>query len=80
MSAPSDAGLNSMASRAVKALRKDTDQDVEYTTDFSWRNFFSCINRLKIIQKLLKGRTNQIHHLSKTYVRDGRPFARLFPS
>jgi hypothetical protein len=46
------------------------DEEVELLSDYSWRNFFSAINRIKIIQKLLKGRTHQIHQFNqyKTFV------------
>lgn len=46
------------------------DEEVELLSDYSWRNFFSAVNRIKIIQKLLKGRTHQIHQFNqyKTFV------------
>lgn len=51
------------------------DEEVELLSDYSWRNFFSAINRIKIIQKLLKGRTHQIHQFNqyKTFVRPADP-------
>lgn len=48
-----------------------TDHEVELISDYSWRNFFSAINRIKVLQKLLKGRTERIHQFNqyKTFVR-----------
>jgi hypothetical protein len=36
------------------------EDEVEYLTDFSWRNFFSTINFAKIMQKLSKHRSHRI--------------------
>ncbi len=40
---------------------KDDDSDeVELITDFSWRNFFSTINFVHILQKLTKRKTHRV--------------------
>ena len=36
------------------------DEEIELITDFSWRNFFSNINFVRIIQKLSKHRSHRI--------------------
>ncbi|PLW34135.1 hypothetical protein PCASD_11606 [Puccinia coronata f. sp. avenae] len=36
------------------------DEEVEVITDYSWRNFFSAINFVHILQKLTKGRVHRI--------------------
>jgi hypothetical protein len=36
------------------------EDEIEYMTDFSWRNFFSTINFAKIMQKLSKHRSHRI--------------------
>lgn len=36
------------------------DDDVDVITDYSWRNFFSAINFVHILQKLTKGRVHRI--------------------
>ncbi|GMK57278.1 hypothetical protein CspeluHIS016_0401120 [Cutaneotrichosporon spelunceum] len=38
----------------------DGDEDVEVVYDYSWRNFFSAINLVKILQKITKHRTHRI--------------------
>ena len=40
--------------------RNNSDEEVECLTDFSWRNFFSSINYVKIMQKLSKHRSHRI--------------------
>ncbi|KAL7412030.1 hypothetical protein BDY24DRAFT_394393 [Mrakia frigida] len=42
-----------------------TDEEVELISEYSWRNFFSAINRTKIIQKLLKGRSEKIYQFNQ---------------
>lgn len=37
-----------------------TEEEVELLTDYSWRNFFSSINFVKIMQKLSKHRSHRI--------------------
>lgn len=49
-----------------------TDEEVELISEYSWRNFFSAINRTKIIQKLLKGRSEKIYQFNQH-----KPFVRL---
>lgn len=39
------------------------EDEIEYITDYSWRNFFSSINFVKIMQKLSKGRAHRISML-----------------
>ncbi|KAG5352526.1 hypothetical protein C0989_001839 [Termitomyces sp. Mn162] len=36
------------------------EEEVEYVSEYSWRNFFSAINFAKIMQKLSKGRSHRI--------------------
>lgn len=36
------------------------DEEIEMITDFSWRNLFSTINFVKIMQKLSKHRSHRI--------------------
>ena len=48
-----------------------TDEEVELISEYSWRNFFSAINRTKIIQKLLKGRSEKIYQFNQH-----KPFVR----
>jgi Domain of unknown function (DUF3402) len=36
------------------------EDEIEYITDYSWRNFFSAITFVKIMQKLTKGRSHRI--------------------
>jgi len=37
-----------------------SEEEVELLTDYSWRNFFSSINFVKIMQKLSKHRSHRI--------------------
>lgn len=46
--------------RHVTIVKNDKEEDVEVLTGYSWRNFFSGINFLKIMQKLSKGRSHRI--------------------
>ena len=50
-----------------------TDEEVELISEYSWRNFFSAINRTKIVQKLLKGRSEKIYQFNQH-----KPFVRPF--
>ncbi|KAG6903342.1 hypothetical protein C0995_013095 [Termitomyces sp. Mi166 len=36
------------------------EEEIEYVSEYSWRNFFSAINFAKIMQKLSKGRSHRI--------------------
>lgn len=36
------------------------DDEVELITDYSWRNFFSVINFVHILQKLTKRKTHRV--------------------
>lgn len=38
----------------------ENGEEVELITDYSWRNFFSAINLVKILQKITKHRTHRI--------------------
>lgn len=51
--------------------------DIEYITDFSWRNFFTTISFVKVMQKLTKGRSFRIGMLVgyKSSVRSYNPVA-----
>ena len=46
------------ATRIQKA--SDKDEEIELITEFSWRNFFSSINFVRIMQKLSKHRSHRI--------------------
>ncbi|KAI8446653.1 hypothetical protein BY996DRAFT_7797118 [Phakopsora pachyrhizi] len=56
-----DSLLQSSTNQApsVKKIRKG-DEEVELITDYSWRNFFSAINFVHILQKLTKSRVHRI--------------------
>jgi len=41
------------------------DQEVEILSRYSWRNFFSTINFLKILQKMTKHRTHRTFMLTQ---------------
>jgi pterin-4a-carbinolamine dehydratase len=43
----------------------DGDQEVEIVSRYSWRNFFSTINFLKILQKMTKHRTHRTFMLTQ---------------
>jgi hypothetical protein len=53
------------------------EDEIEYITDYSWRNFFSAITFVKIMQKLTKGRSHRIGMLVnyKSSVRTPSSFA-----
>ncbi|KAF8311822.1 hypothetical protein DL93DRAFT_2156967 [Clavulina sp. PMI_390] len=55
---PEDAILS--APRKHPAPIVTDGDDIEYITDFSWRNFFSTISFVKVLQKLTKGRSFRI--------------------
>jgi len=46
--------------RTVSVIKNNKEEEVEVLTGYSWRNFFSGINFLKIMQKLSKGRSHRI--------------------
>ncbi|KAH8118350.1 hypothetical protein DFH11DRAFT_1540546 [Phellopilus nigrolimitatus] len=50
-------GPRQSSSRLLKGTR---EEEIELITDFSWRNFFSSINFVKIMQKLSKHRSHRI--------------------
>ncbi len=39
------------------------EDEIEYLTDFSWRNFFCAITFVRIMQKMTKGRSHRISML-----------------
>lgn len=41
------------------------DEEVEVLQDYSWRNFFSTINFIKILQKMTKHRTHRTYMMSQ---------------
>ncbi|GAA5942331.1 uncharacterized protein JCM15063_002973 [Sporobolomyces koalae] len=45
---------------ALNAAGVHHDDDVELITDYSWRNFFSTINFVHILQKLTKRKTHRV--------------------
>ena len=55
---PEDAMLS--APRRHPAPPTSEGDDIEYITDFSWRNFFTTISFVKVMQKLTKGRSFRI--------------------
>jgi hypothetical protein len=50
---------NPPGARPVSPKEGD-DDDVELITDYSWRNFFSVINFVHILQKLTKRKTHRV--------------------
>ena len=54
---------------------EDNDGEVEIISVYSWRNFFSSINFLKILQKMTKHRSHRTYMLNqyKSSVRDSQP-------
>lgn len=59
---PEDSMLNPprVSRQANGSSNSGQDDEVELITDYSWRNFFSSINFVKIMQKLSKGRSHRI--------------------
>lgn len=58
---PEDAMLEAKPPGARPGSPKAGDDDeVELITDFSWRNFFSVINFVHILQKLTKRKTHRV--------------------
>lgn len=49
--------------RIVTRPATDTEPEVELILDYSWRNFFSSINYLKILQKMTKHRSHRTYML-----------------
>lgn len=45
---------------ATSANNTNSDEDVELINDYSWRNFFSTINFVHILQKLTKRKTHRV--------------------
>ena len=46
--------------RTVKKQGSKGEEEIELISDFSWRNFFSSINFVRIMQKLSKHRSHRI--------------------
>lgn len=58
---PEDAMLEAKPAGAHPAGKPEGDDDeIELITDFSWRNFFSIINFVHILQKLTKRKTHRV--------------------
>lgn len=47
-------------SKQENTTEGENGEEVEVVTDYSWRNFFSAINLVKILQKITKHRTHRI--------------------
>ncbi|WAR55265.1 hypothetical protein PtB15_6B3 [Puccinia triticina] len=57
---PEESPLQRNPTPLVARSARQSDDDVEVITDYSWRNFFSTINFVHILQKLTKGRVHRI--------------------
>ncbi|KAG8956756.1 Factor arrest protein 11 [Tulasnella sp. 424] len=57
---PEDSMLNMPRRAGNMSNGQPNEDDVELITDYSWRNFFSSINFIKVMQKLSKGRSHRI--------------------
>ncbi|GAA5955174.1 hypothetical protein JCM3765_003235 [Sporobolomyces pararoseus] len=57
---PDGASSNSAAPTAGSANGSNSDEDIELISDYSWRNFFSTINFVHILQKLTKRKTHRV--------------------
>lgn len=77
---PEDAMLS--APRRHPAPPTAEGDDIEYITEFSWRNFFTTISFVKVMQKLTKGRSFRIGMLVgyKSSVRTLSSFAFRTPA
>lgn len=51
---------DSVANGAAVGTHGADGEDVEIISDFSWRNFFSTINFVHILQKLTKRKTHRV--------------------
>lgn len=59
-SCPEDSLPPHNSTPVVTRTTRSGDEEVEVVTDYSWRNFFSAINFVHILQKLTKGRVHRI--------------------
>ncbi|GAA5896651.1 Far11p [Sporobolomyces salmoneus] len=57
---PDGGSSYSNTATATSANGSNSDDDVELITDYSWRNFFSTINFVHILQKLTKRKTHRV--------------------
>lgn len=48
------------ASKHAAPRQSEGEDEIEYLTDFSWRNFFCAITFVRIMQKMTKGRSHRI--------------------
>lgn len=81
-SAPNSAGSSPTSASSTGARRSSSSwgsaanahgDDVELVSDYSWRNFFSTINFVHILQKLTKRKTHRVL-LMVQYKSSVRPF------
>lgn len=49
----------------LPTVGRAVDEEVEVISDYSWRNFFSTINFIKILQKMTKHRTHRTFMLNQ---------------
>lgn len=80
---PEDSMLGAPRSSPVQRISPtsgtgNAEDEIEYITDFSWRNFFSAITFVKIMQKLTKGRSHRIGMLVNYKSSVGIPFSFRF--
>ena len=57
---PDGASSFSATGTATSANGATSDEDVELITEYSWRNFFSTVNFVHILQKLTKRKTHRV--------------------
>lgn len=70
-------GPAATATTATTTTTADGEEEVELITEYSWRNFFSTINFLKVLQKMTKHRSHRTYMLQqyKSTVRRSRHWA-----
>ncbi|GAA5872543.1 hypothetical protein JCM16303_004557 [Sporobolomyces ruberrimus] len=59
-SSPDGSSSNGASAGGASTNGSSSDDDVELITDYSWRNFFSTINFVHILQKLTKRKTHRV--------------------
>ena len=61
--------------RPANKTTVEGEHETEVIFDYSWRNFFSTINFLKVLQKMTKHRTHRTFMMTqyKSSVRDSSP-------
>jgi hypothetical protein len=69
--------LGTAATATATATPTDGEEEIELITEYSWRNFFSTINFLKVLQKMTKHRSHRTYMLQqyKSTVRRSRCWA-----